>query len=151
MIFIVDLFIISCDIRDITNERLHMQHTIQEIYDTAQNAKVISGDELRDLSLKLDEIAITRKVTHNAPLLITALTDNREGNMTEIKPTHETDWLHYPYFGQVAYKIQLVNDRINPLQRHIWKNQAGEVETQDWIQSNYFADRLKDGFKEVQS
>ena len=59
--------------------------------------------------------------------------------MTQSKhtPTHTTLELPYPFYGYKSYRIEVINDKLKPLQRHIWTTQDGEIETQDWINGFY--------------
>lgn len=51
---------------------------------------------------------------------------------------YTTGEISYPHYGQKSYRIEadLSNKNI-PLQRHIWTDENGEVETEDWIDSIY--------------
>lgn len=53
-----------------------------------------------------------------------------------MQPTHSTDWSKPgDFYGMTQYRIEFTRTDHGLYQRHVWRNDEGETEIQDWIPS----------------
>lgn len=47
--------------------------------------------------------------------------------------THTTNEIPFVFHGMRCYRIEIINDNVRPMQRHVWTRADGSVDVQPWI------------------
>lgn len=64
-------------------------------------------------------------------------------------PEYETDWIEFKCYGYTHFKIQTINDQLRPMQRHVFREESGEIRAEDWIPAFYNKSPEKSGLFKI--